>query len=1191
MKKKIISMALSCSMLLNVFIPSLSVKADTKTTGKTYYVSTIDGSDKNDGLSENRAFYSLQKINEIELKAGDKVFLEANSVFKNGFLHIKGSGSEEAPIEVDKYGEGANPRIDTNGQGVWYQDYGKSLDSASHKYKGYVSSSILLYDVEYINIKNLEITNNAPEKEAKYNSLNTMNRTGVAAVAQNKGTIDHIYLDGLNIHDVIGNVYDKHMNNGGIYFTVFKPQNEEETGISRYNDIKIENCIVNNVNRWGIAVGYTAYWDKFLATEIPDDVIAKYGSTNIQIRNNYLKDVGGDAITTMYCDRPLIEYNVSDGIAKQINNTDYSETGGGKVAAAIWPWKCKNAVFQYNEAFDTCLNQDGQAWDADSGDGTIYQYNYSHNNGGGAVMVCLDQAVNTVFRYNISENDLSGVLNLPGHPKAEIYNNTFYIKEGVPFIRTGMTGGIAVVENNIIYNAGTEKLEEWTKGNSRVTYSNNLYYNYTNLPTDDKAAITDNPKFINGGNGPKAYTEITPVAGTNITHDLSAFNGYKLQDNSPAINAGKSIANNGGRDFFGNKIVGATDIGAYESKVISASKDNSVKSSIYMMKESDKAIYIPSLEKNPTKVEEVLKGIEIDTTAIIKVFDSDKEVKTGDVKEGMTLKVIAENGAENQYYIKVKNNYQWTLDYTGNQGNVWFAQKKVNGEYSNLTSYDATYPQWNGANYGGVGIDAPNHSTVPTELTHGLVVDSMGGATGQGHSMVYRAPKSGTVILSVKDDEPYLRQDGNSGGKVKLSFTHNKTEISSYELKDSKVKADVKPMTIEVQKGDFIRVEAQNIDSPTKPSVHVTPKIEYQNVASVEPEEVDKTLLGAFVDYAEDAKENGALENIVPAVVKEFKDALKEAKEVFANKNATEVQVELASKRLINVIHMLDFKKGDKTELTKLVEIVNTLEESKYTTLTWSKLQAELKKANKVLVDENAMEGEVIKAYGKLMDVMNKLELSSDKSKLEKLVAELETKNLSKYTQGTVSKFNSELANSKSILANKEASQKEIDEAYNKLIKAYLDLRLAPDKSKLEELLNKIEDIDTSKYTKASVYRFNSHVSNAKAILNNEEATQKQVDEAQKGLELAVSNLELVESNNGNGGSSDKENNNINDINKEIVKDDIQQNPSNISNSTSGIGKVNANSKLPSTGGVSSVAIGSIALLMTGVGAALRRKH
>ena len=210
MKKRILSkvicLTLSFAMFSSAFVRNVSASQElTRLYGRDYYVSSIDGNNNNDGSSESQAWQTLDKINEIELKPGDRVLLEAGSVFTNGFLHIKGSGSSVAPIEIDKYGQGNNPRIDTNGQGIWYQDYGKTLDNPSHKNKGYVSSSILLYDVEYINIKNLEITNKALNIDTKYNSVNTMNRTGVAAVAQNKGTIDHIYLDGLNIHDVIGN--------------------------------------------------------------------------------------------------------------------------------------------------------------------------------------------------------------------------------------------------------------------------------------------------------------------------------------------------------------------------------------------------------------------------------------------------------------------------------------------------------------------------------------------------------------------------------------------------------------------------------------------------------------------------------------------------------------------------------------------------------------------------------------------------------------------------------------------------------------------------------------------------------------------------------------------------------------------------------------------------------------------------
>src|SRR5699024_4555609 len=148
---------------------------------------------------------------------------------------------------------------------------------------------------------NLEITN-TPTFDEPYSDIDKMNRTGVAGVAQNAGTLHHIYLKNLNIHDVRGNVYDKHMLNGGIYMAVFEPENESETGIPRYDDILVEDNIVNDVSRWGIAVGYTTYYDQFLDAKIEDETIATYGSTNVVIRNNYIKDPGGDAITTMYLD-------------------------------------------------------------------------------------------------------------------------------------------------------------------------------------------------------------------------------------------------------------------------------------------------------------------------------------------------------------------------------------------------------------------------------------------------------------------------------------------------------------------------------------------------------------------------------------------------------------------------------------------------------------------------------------------------------------------------------------------------------------------------------------------------------------------------------------------------------------------------------------------------------------------------
>lgn len=424
---------------------------------RTYYVNQKTGRDTNDGLTMDSPFASLFPINRLTLHPGDKVLLARDSVFAGQFLHIKDSGTKEQPIEIGSYSpegeEGNLPLIAAEGQGIWYQDYGTPLDSPTHVYQGYVSSAVLLYDVEHVVIRDIEISNRAAEILGEsYSAPHKMNRTGVAVVAKDKGVRSGITLRNLSIHDVNGNVYDKHMNNGGIYMTALKPVDEKATGVARFKDITVESCFVYKTSRWGIAVGYTYAHDKFQGAELSGDAFLKYGHENMVIRDNYVKAAGGDGITAMYALRPLVEHNTADSVACEINDRIYSqpENRAGKVAAGIWPWKCKDALFRYNEVADTRLNQDGMAYDADSGDGTIYEYNYSRQNEGGCIMFCLQEAVHNTFRHNVSFDDLGGTVSPSENPDALLAHNTFYVREGVPFVRNKMGGGNYTEEDNTI---------------------------------------------------------------------------------------------------------------------------------------------------------------------------------------------------------------------------------------------------------------------------------------------------------------------------------------------------------------------------------------------------------------------------------------------------------------------------------------------------------------------------------------------------------------------------------------------------------------------------------------------------------------------------------------------------------------------------------------------------------------------
>jgi hypothetical protein len=236
----------------------------------------------------------------------------------------------------------------------------------------------------------------------------------VHIVLDNYGTAKDIVISGLTVHDVNGDLRRK--NNGGIIWSI----NGDKVP-SRFDGLTIENCSVYRVDRSGIVAQSYHYprthW---------------FPSLHVVIRRNTLDDIGGDGITPWACDGVLVEYNVlSNGNSR---STDYN--------AGIWPWSCDNSLFQYNEAYLTHGTRDGQGFDSDyNSRNTVFQYNYSHDNDGGFILICDDAGqrpgvsignTGTIVRYNLSQDDRTRTFNLPGPVKnTQIYNNTIYVATGM----------------------------------------------------------------------------------------------------------------------------------------------------------------------------------------------------------------------------------------------------------------------------------------------------------------------------------------------------------------------------------------------------------------------------------------------------------------------------------------------------------------------------------------------------------------------------------------------------------------------------------------------------------------------------------------------------------------------------------------------------------------------------------------
>ena len=491
--------------------------------GTVYYVDSIGGSDSKSGTSSKNAWKSLSKVNEKVFAPGDKILFRSGSRY-TGVLKPQGSGTLKAPILIDRYGDGALPRMD--GEGA-------------------VLAPVFLHNVECWEIRNLEITNQGKEP--------CLNRRGVRILNEKFETARHFVLDGLYVHDVNGTI-PKAMEAGVAIVAEVDASKKR-----RFDGLLIENCHIKDCERDAIRIWSISERENW------------FPSLNVVIRKNLIEGVGGDGIVPTGCDGAVLEYNTMRDC------TRLGKEAGA--AAGIWPWSCDHTVIQFNEVSDHKAWSDAQGFDSDYNcSGTLIQYNYSHDNEGGFLLVCCpghkSHNEDTVIRYNVSINDgfrkegrkgyFSPILHITGPVKnTQIYNNIIIVpkksdsKMDRSLVHMGHWKGPwpvdTVFANNIFWVSDSADFE---LGEDQGTvFNHNLYFGaITNLPNDPKA-LFENPRFVDPLlKGGKSGFEV--------------LKGFMLQKESPCIRAGVRMDEGGMNDFYGNE-VGASNlpnIGIHERK-------------------------------------------------------------------------------------------------------------------------------------------------------------------------------------------------------------------------------------------------------------------------------------------------------------------------------------------------------------------------------------------------------------------------------------------------------------------------------------------------------------------------------------------------------------------------------------------------------------------------------------------------
>ena len=396
------------------------------------------------------------------------------------------------------------------------------------------------------------------------------------------------------------------------------------------------------------------------------------------------------------------------------------------------------------------------------------------------------------------------------------------------------------------------------------------------------------------------------------------------------------------------------------------------------------------------------------------------------------------------------------------------------------------------------------------------------------YSSSYKLPQYVTIdlgaVYNLEQVDMLARQSSRNG-----HITHYRIEVSNDEgenkvftpvvegylandgnsLDEPGVAKEIKFDKVEARYVRFIAIESLG----DRPNAYASiAELNFYGLAKdSEVVETSKAALQIAVETANVLKEQGALENVVPAVVAEFEAALAEAETILADETADQLTIDASFTRLSTAIHMLEFLKGDKTALGELIAEAEKYEEGNYTTDSWANFQEALDAAKDVMNNENALEEEVVEALNNLTQGIGQLVVRADKSLLQNLYDMVNGLDTSKYIATTVEGLTAPMAEALTVLENADATQEEVDAAYEALMRAYLNLRLKPSKDLLQDLINKAQTLsqtlNVANYTQESWGGFVEALNLAQSVLVDENADEAAIKAAVEKLQAGIDNL------------------------------------------------------------------------------------
>lgn len=524
---------------------------------QTYYFDAIAGNDNNDGLSPELPFETLDKLNDIQIKSGDRILLANGSTFI-GHIPVLGFFGE-AGLEITNYkppssSSQVRPRIDAS---------------------GYVSG-IYIENSSNISISNLSITADGGEVLKTYGADTVGMRCGILVHIKSDRVFKKINIENIEIESVY--YENKGFSRGKDEVTTPNGTESYGWGIRFINtsksgqltDITISRSVIEKVSHSGIRFNNSSQ-QKF---------------KEISIYNNLLYKTGGPGIVLLKCENAIVSEN---NISYSGSPDDSRNWGRG---SGLWTWGSSKVLIDKNTFSYANGPADSAGCHIDFNcNDVIVQRNLSLSNAGGFIEI-LGNNYNCAYRYNVSINDgfrvkgegnnfqegksfwLSGFAgkNNPrtGPFNSYIYNNTIYTKGSIisKIAIDKVSRGI-LVANNIFHVEGDSKLvlgdqyrpdEGGTATIENVTFTHNIFLKDDYWPKEvliqPNDGVFGDVLFLNkGGTSIQDYTpsDVELVKNKGIVIP-------KIEGDEKGLYLGVSIQ----EDILGNAILGLPDIGAIE---------------------------------------------------------------------------------------------------------------------------------------------------------------------------------------------------------------------------------------------------------------------------------------------------------------------------------------------------------------------------------------------------------------------------------------------------------------------------------------------------------------------------------------------------------------------------------------------------------------------------------------------------